>query len=311
MRHAHDHGSAVRPLVAGVAVSLLFVLVEAVTALITGSLALLSDAGHLLADSAGLLLALAAATAARRPADARRTYGYARFEVLAAPVHVTLLGGIAVYIAWESVARLRSPESIDAVPVIVVGLAGLLVNLVVLRLLRGHAHDNLNAKAATVEAGADAIGSVGVVVSAAFIALGGWRGADAVVGLAIVLFIIPRAVGLLRQAGSILLEAAPPGMDPAEIIAAGNAVPGVLALHDVHVWSIAPRFPALSAHVELSDVSCTEHVLTDLATLMQERFGIGHVTLQPETPSLHERMNCCLSPDAARMAHHVHAGGGR
>jgi cobalt-zinc-cadmium efflux system protein len=296
-------------LLAGVVATLGFVVIEIAVALWTHSLALLSEGGHMLADAGGMLLALAAATAARRPADSKRTYGYARFEVLAVPVHVTLLAAMAAYIAWEAIDRLRAPQSIHAAPVIVVGLGGLAVNLLVVRLLHHHAEHNMNARAASLEAMSDALGSIGVVASATFIALGGWRGADALVGLAIVAFIVPRAVFLLRQAASILLEGAPPGLDPAEIIAASNAVEGVLALHDVHVWSIAPSFPALSAHVELNDVACTEHVLTDLAALMQERFGIGHVTLQPETPRLHEQMNCCLSPDAARMSDHTHVGG--
>ncbi|MGE5596378.1 MAG: cation diffusion facilitator family transporter [Hyphomicrobiales bacterium] len=310
MDHALEHNhSPRRALLAGLGLSLAFVAIEAITGLLAGSLALVSDAGHTLADSAGLVLALAAASLGRRGPDTRRTYGYARFEVLAVPVHVTLLAGIAVYIIYESISRLGGGHEIDTLPVVLVGLAGLAVNLVVVRILHAHTHANLNARAAFVEAVADALSSVGVVVSAIAIALGAWSGLDTIVGLAIAAFILPRAWALLRQSSDILLEAAPAGLDPAEIIAAGSAVPGVLALHDVHVWSIAPRFPALSAHVELADVNCTEHILTDLTALLRERFGIGHVTLQPETPELHEAIACCLAPDAARMepAEHVHA----
>lgn len=295
-----------RRLFAGLALTGTFVLVEALTAWYSGSLALLSDAGHALADSAGLILALAAATAGKRPADARRTYGYARFEVLAVPVHVTLLLGIAAYILYESITRIGDSHDIRTGPVLVVGVAGLVVNLVVVGLLRAHSHDNLNARAATLEASADALTSVAVIASAGFIAFGGWAGADTVAGLLIVAFIVPRAILLLRQAADILLESAPAGLDPAEIVAASRSVTGVVALHDVHVWSIAPRFPALSAHVEVTDVHCTEHILTDLATLFRDQFGIGHVTLQPETRALHEAMGCCLSPDASLMPVHGH-----
>jgi cobalt-zinc-cadmium efflux system protein len=300
--HAHGrerHGSPRRALGLGLAVTLVFVAIEAATGLAAGSLALVSDAGHALADSAGLLLALAAATLARRPADARRTYGYARAEVLAVPVHVTLLLGIAAFIVYESVMRLGDPRSVDTTPVLVVGAAGLAVNLAVVRMLHSHAHESLNARAARLEAAADAVSSVAVLASAAFIALGGWRGTDVVVALGIAAFIVPRAFALLRQAASILLESAPPGLDPRQVMEASSTVEGVIALHDVHVWSIAPHFPALSAHVELADVACTEHVLTDLAALFRQRFGVGHVTLQPETRRLHEAMACCLSPDAA------------
>lgn len=304
--HGHGEGALERRLLFGLALTGAFVVIEALTAWWTGSLALLSDAGHALADSAGLILALAAATAGRKPADSRRTYGYARYEVLAVPVHVTLLLSIAAYILYESVSRFGDGHRVETGPVLVVGAAGLLVNLVVVGLLRAHSHDNLNARAATLEAAADALTSVAVVASAGFIALGGWEGADTVAGLLIVAFIVPRAFILLRQAADILLESAPAGIDPEEILAASRSVPGVVALHDVHVWSIAPRFPALSAHVELSDVHCTEHILTDLATLFRERWGIRHVTLQPETRELHEAIGCCLSPDASLMPAHGH-----
>ena len=298
--------SAPRALLIGLCLTLTFVAVEILTGLAAGSLALMSDGGHMLTDSAGLLLALAAATLGRRAPDARRTYGYARFEVLAVPVHVALLLLIAVYIVYESIGRLGHEHSIDTLPVLIVAAAGLAVNLAVMRLLREHAHENLNAKAAALEAASDAAGSVLVLVSSAFIALGGWHGADALAGLAIAAFIVPRAWTLFRQASSILLESAPPGLDPDEIVTASRDVPGVIDLHDVHVWSIAPRFPALSAHVELADVACTEHVLGDLGSLLRDRFGIGHVTLQPETPAIHEAIACCSSPDSALLQGAVH-----
>ncbi|MCK9520108.1 MAG: cation diffusion facilitator family transporter, partial [Dehalococcoidia bacterium] len=187
---------------------------------------------------------------------------------------------------------------------------GLAVNLLVVRLLHRHSHDNLNARAARLEASADAVSSVGVVLSAVAIHFGAWSGLDVIVALAIAGFILPRAWILLRQAADILLESAPAGLDIEEIIREGSRVEGVLALHDVHVWSITPRFPALSAHVELSDVNCTPHVLTDLTTLFRDRFGIRHVTLQPETQELHEAIECCLSPDAGLLdtPRHLHAG---
>ena len=307
----HTHWGARRALAAGLALTLIFVGIEAVTGFLAGSLALVSDAGHMLADSAGLILALGAATIARRAPDSRRTFGYARVEVLAVPVHVVLLFMIAGYIVFESIRRLGSTPEITTGPVIAVGTAGLVVNLIVIRLLHGHAHDNLNIRGAWLEALADTLGSVAVIISATAIALGAWAGIDALVGLGIALFILPRAWSLLRQAGSILLEGAPSGLEPQRIADAALEVQGVVALHDAHVWSIAPSFPAMSAHVELADAGCTEHVLTDLATLFRERFGIGHVTLQPETPSLHEAMECCLSPDAGLIELGAHSHGSR
>ncbi len=306
--HAHA-GQVRRALIAGLGLTVAFVVIEAVAGYLTDSLALVSDAGHMLADSAGLMLALAAATLARRPAGGRHTYGYARFEVLVVPIHVVLLAAIGGYIVVESIRHLRDTPSIETTPVIAVGFAGLLVNLLVVRLLHSHGAENLNMRAATLEASVDAIGSVAVIASATIIAFGGWAGIDALVGLAIAALIVPRAWNLLRQAGDILLESAPAGVDPSAVETAAREVQGVIALHDVHVWSIAPSFPALSAHVELADVTCTEHILTDLAALFRDRFGIGHVTLQPETPALHEAMECCLSPDSALLEPDVHAHG--
>jgi cobalt-zinc-cadmium efflux system protein len=302
--HGHPEGAEAtrRALLIGLAITVAVVVAEAITGLLAGSIALFSDAGHALADSAGLLLATTAVTLGQRAPDARRTYGYARFEVLALPFHALLLVVIAGYVIYESIARLRSPADVDVTPVLVVALLGLAANLLIMRLLHTHSHDNMNARAARFEAMADALGSVAVVASTIIIALGGWRGIDALAGLGIALFILPRAWSFLRQSGEILLEGVPTGIDPAEIVTAGNEVEGVLAMHDVHVWSIAPSFPALSAHVELADVACTEHILTDLAAMYRQRFGIGHVTLQPETPTLHEAIRCCLSPDAGLIA---------
>ena len=306
--HAGPNSGPRRALFAGLVITLAVVIAEAITGIFAGSIALFSDAGHAFADSGGLLLAAGAVTLGQRAPDVRRTYGYARFEVLALPLHALLLTAIAIYVVVESATRLRSPADVNVAPVLVVAALGLAANLVIMRLLHTHAHKNINARAARLEAMADALGSVAVIVSTVIIALGGWRGIDAIAGLAIAVFILPRAWSLFRQAGEILLESAPAGIDPAEIAAAGNSVEGVIAMHDVHVWSIAPSFPALSAHVELEDVNCTEHILTDLAAMYRSRFGIGHVTLQPETPALHEAIRCCMSPDAGLVreldAHH-------
>lgn len=308
---ANSSDGARRALAVGLLLTLIFVVAEAATGVWAGSLALISDAGHMLADSAGLILALGAATIARRAPDSRRTFGYARAEVLAVPIHVVLLFMIAGYIVFESVRRLSEPAEVTTGPVLVVGVLGLIVNLIVLRLLHDHSHDNLNIRGASLEALADTLGSVAVIASATAISLGAWDGIDALVGLGIALFILPRAWTLLRQAGGILLEGAPRGLEVDKIADAALEVRGVLALHDVHVWSIAPSFPAMSAHVEVADAGCTEHVLTDLAALFRERFGIGHVTLQPETPALHEAMECCLSPDAGLIELAAHSHGSR
>jgi cobalt-zinc-cadmium efflux system protein len=290
-----------RALLLGLALTLVFAAAQAVVGFASGSIALVSDAGHMLTDSVGLGLAFLAASIAARPPDARHTFGHARVEVLVVPLHVALLVGIAAFIVYESLGRLDGEQTIATGPVLATALAGLAVNLLVLRILHGHRHANLNIRGAALEATADALGSILVIVSTLAIAFGATPALDPVAALLIAALILPRAINLLRRAASILLESAPPGLDPRAIAAAARDVRGVLGLHDVHVWSIAPSFPALSAHVELADAHCTEHVLQDLATLMRERFGIAHVTLQPETPALHLAMECCSSPDAALL----------
>ena len=305
VREHHGDGPG-RALAVGLVLTLGFAGLEVLVGAMSGSLALVADAGHMLVDSAGLVLALAATLISRKPADLRRTYGYVRVEVLVVPLHVFLMLGIAVFIVYEAVGRIGGDPEIDGLPVLVVGLAGLAVNLVTFRMLHGHGHTNLNARGATLEVAADALGSVGVIVSATILLVTGWSGADVVIGLAIGALVVPRAVSLLRHALSILLESAPRGTDIAAIQRDARAVPGVNALHDLHVWSLAPSFAALSAHVELDTMEGCERKIAALAALLLKDHGIGHVTLQPETGQLHEEIACCLYPDAPVEAGHNH-----
>ena len=298
--------AAGRILVLGLALTLAFAAIELGTSFATGALALASDAAHMLVDSAGLLLALVATLVARRPADLQRSYGYARVEVLVVPLHVLLMLGIAGYIAYEAISRFASPPEIDAWPVLAVGVVGLGVNLVVMRLLHAHSAHNLNMRGAFLEVAADAIGSVGVIVAAVVLLATGWNRIDVIVSLAIAAFVVPRAMVLLRLSFGILLEATPPGIELEELERDAAAVPGVLALHDLHVWALAPSFLALSAHVEVATMDGCERQLSALGTLFRERYGISHLTLQPETRALHEALACCEFPDATGRGDHIH-----
>lgn len=307
---AHDdHGrSTVRVLGLSLAVTLTFAVVEVAVGFFSGSLALISDAGHMLVDSASLVLALAAAAVSRRPSDLRRTYGYARAEVLAVPLQVGLMLGLAGYIVSESISRIGSEPEISALPVFITGSAGLALNVVVLRLLATHSHQNMGARAARLEVAFDALGSVGVLVAGAVLFVWGWTPIDIIVSLAVGALVVPRAISLLRQAVAILLEGVPPGVNTDEIVASATAIEGVNALHDLHVWSLAPSFLALSAHVEVDSMTGSERAIASLASVLKERHGIGHVTLQAETHELHEAMACCEFPDAlADPGHRAHA----
>lgn len=299
-----DHGPA-RALRFGLLLTLAFAGVEVAAGFASGSLALVADAGHMLVDSAGLVLALAATLFARRPSDIRRTYGYARAEVLVVPLHVVLMLGLAAYIVFEAFGRLGDPQSIEWQPVLVTGGIGLALNLFVFRLLHPHAHDNLNARGAMFEVTADALGSVGVIVSAFVIAVWGWSQVDVIISIAIAALVVPRAVLLLRPVLAILLEGSPPGVSVDAIQEDARNIVGVNALHDLHVWSLAPSFVALSAHVEVESMADCEASIGSLTTMLRDRHGIAHVTLQPETRELHDAIACCLYPDAgvAEVAH--------
>jgi len=301
--------AAGRVLVLGLALTLAFAAVELGTSFATGALALASDAAHMLVDSAGLLLALVATLVARRPADLQRSYGYARVEVLVVPLHVILMLGLAGYIAYEGVSRFGAPPAVDGWPVLAVGVVGLGVNLLVMRMLHGHSAQNLNVRGAFFEVAADAIGSVGVILAAVVLITTGWNRIDVIVSLAIAAFVVPRAVALLRLSLGILLEATPPGIELEALERDAAAVPGVLALHDLHVWALAPSFLALSAHVEVSTMERCEQQLGALVALFRERYGISHLTLQPETRALHEALACCEFPDAAVDHDHIHEDG--
>ena len=298
--------AAGRVLLLGLALTLTFAAVELGTSFATGALALASDAAHMLVDSAGLLLALVATLVARRPADLQRSYGYARVEVLVVPLHVLLMLGLAGYIAYEAISRFGAPPAVDGWPVLAVGVVGLGVNLLVMRMLHGHSAQNLNVRGAFLEVAADAIGSVGVIVAAVVLITTGWNRIDVIVSLAIAAFVVPRAVALLRLSLGILLEATPPGIELEELEQDAAAVPGVLALHDLHVWALAPSFLALSAHVEVDTMERCEQQLGALGALFRERYGISHLTLQPETRALHEALACCELPDAAADHDHIH-----
>lgn len=304
----HGHGTAGRALAFGLVLTLAFAGVEVVAGFISGSLALLADAGHMLIDSAGLVLALGAALMARRPADPRRTYGYARVEVLIVPLHVVIMLGLATYLVYEAIQRAGDTPDIHGWTPLIVGAVGLGVNLATLRLLHPHSHDNLNARGAMYEVVADALGSVGVIVSGAVIVTTGWARIDLVMSLLIGALIVPRAIALLRPALSILLEGAPPGINVDRLVAEAADLPGVIALHDVHVWTINPKFVLLSAHVEVDSMDRAAEAIAGVTALARSRHGIEHVTLQPETPELHEAIACCEFPDAdpALLPRHAH-----
>ena len=270
-------------LVATLALTTGFLVVEAVAAVVTRSLALLADAGHMLADAGSLALALFAVWIAHRPATAEKTYGYYRVEILAALVNAVALLGVAGWILLEAWQRLFHPEAIAGTPMLVVAVVGLLVNLLCAWLLHAGAGDSLNVRAAYLEVLSDALTSAGVIVAAAIVVLTGWTLVDPITSVVIAVMIVVRTWSLLKQAVNVLLEGTPAHLELAEIEEAMRQVPGVQRVHDLHVWTLTSGREAMSAHVVVADVRESDRLLDALHTVLHVKFGIDHTTIQLES----------------------------
>lgn len=285
MGSGHSHGertSNTRALSAALGLTGCFLVVEVMAGLWTGSLALISDAAHMLTDTAGLAIALAGVKIGERPADSQRTFGYKRFEILAAAFNAVLLLCVGIYILYEGWQRLAKPEEIQSIPMLVVAAIGLGVNLFSMRLLGAGKDDNLNVKGAYLEVWSDMLGSIGVIAAAALIWLTGWVWVDAIVAIAIGLWVLPRTWQLFKETINILLEGVPDGINADAVSASLKALPGVREIHDLHIWAIASGVPSLSAHLVLEESAEGDEVRQRAAKHLDEKYEIEHVTLQIE-----------------------------
>lgn len=292
MGHVHGQapttagGTQRRRLLLVLALTLAVLVAEVVGAVLSGSLALLADAGHMATDAVGVALALGAVTLAQRPARGRRTFGWQRVEILAAVANGLLLVAVTGYVLVEAVARLVDPPPVAAGPVLVIGVVGLLVNLVSVAVLHRGRGTSLAVRGAYLEVLADAIGSVVVIVAAVVVLTTGWTPADTAGSVLIAVLVLPRAWGLLRDALDVLLEAAPRGVDMAEVRAHILSVDGVLDVHDLHAWTITSGMPVLSAHVVVTDAVLADghggQVLDALCGCLGSHFDVAHCTFQLE-----------------------------
>lgn len=292
MGAGHDHTAGAegneRALLAALGLTGGFMLAEVAAGLWFNSLALLSDAMHMFTDVTALLIAVAAIRIARRPADRRRTYGYHRFEVLAAAFNASLLFLVAMYILWEAARRFREPAEVESFGMLLVALAGLAVNAASMWILRGRSEGSLNVKGAYLEVWADLLGSLGVVAAALLIRFTGWSWVDPLVGAAIGLWVLPRTWTLLREAANVLLEGVPEGVDLDAVEQALLAAPGVTGVHDLHVWALSSGRTALTAHIEARpSLPREERLEASVGRMLEERFGITHAAVQVELPDAH------------------------
>ncbi len=299
--HAHDdahghgrpssgHGAA---FAIGIALNLAFVALEAVYGLISGSLALIADAGHNLSDVFGLVIAWGATVLSRRPPSRRFTYGLGHSSILAALVNAVVLMLAAGAIALEAVRRFADPQPVAGATVMLVAGVGIAINLgTALLFLRGRKHD-INIRGAFLHMAADAAVSAGVVVAGLAIGATGWLWIDPVTSLLIVAVIVAGTWGLLKEALVMSLAAVPPGIDAEAVRRHLAGLPGVTAVHDLHIWAMSTTDTALTAHLVMPDAADGDAFLCDVATGLRDRFGIGHTTLQVER----DAKACALEPD--------------
>jgi cobalt-zinc-cadmium efflux system protein len=257
-----------------------FMFIEVIGGLFTGSLALLADAGHMLTDVAALGLSAFAMWMAARPSTPEKSYGYHRAEILAAVTNAVVLLLLAVWILYEAYRRVFEPSHVLGVPMLFIGLVGLAVNVASMKLLADESASSLNVRSAYLEVLSDAISSVGVILGGGIIWMTGWVLIDPLLSAGISIFIVWRTWGLLSQAVHVLMEGVPTHLDAKEVGQAMAGVPGVKGIHDLHIWTITSGLDALSAHVVVPVGEDRDAVLGRLQSLLRDRFGIDHVTLQ-------------------------------
>jgi cobalt-zinc-cadmium efflux system protein len=313
MSHDHAHSAVEVPtdgkvegkFVLALALTGLILIAEIVGGVWTGSLALLSDAAHVFLDMFALALSYGAIRLAALPPNSSHTYGFHRMKVIAAFINGATLLLVAFEIFREAWSRFQNPEPILAGPMLVVAVIGLIVNLVVVFVLSGHDHDDLNTRAAFLHVLGDTLSSVGVIVAGIIILFTGWMWVDPLVSVLIALVILSGAGRVLKQTIHILNEGAPEGVDVAEVGRAMRQVTGVEEVHDLHAWTVSPGYTALSAHVVLVDqaLSQTHSIMDELKEIIAHQFGIEHTTIQFECRNCGQGPVVCVAePEVAAIS---------
>jgi cobalt-zinc-cadmium efflux system protein len=313
--HDHSHGAHVHGPTSGtrmwisLVVTLLFCAGEAIAGVVSHSLALLSDAGHNVSDAVALGLAAYAVAAIKKPAAGRHTYGYIRVSTLTALFNSSTLVIIAIFIAIEAIGRFRHPEAITGNLMIGVACVSVLMNTVIALALAGDAKHSLNSRAAFIHMAGDALSAVAVVVAGVIVHYTGWLYADPIVSLMIAAFIFWSAIGIVREAGDVLMEKAPKGLDVEEMAARIGGIDPVCGVHDVHVWTVGEGRNLLSCHVALPaeyTLLETTAIVAKIDKMLHDDFGIEHATIQPEENGLCKMAH---APTVfCTMEAHAHAG---
>ncbi len=269
------------------ALTAVFMIIEFAGGLLANSLALIADSAHMLTDVGALGLSLFVLWFSRRPASTNKTYGYLRLEILAALLNGSILILLSIVIFWEAYQRVRAPEPIQGPLMLGVAVAGLLVNIIAAFTLHGSAEHNLNVRGAYLHVLGDLLGSVGAIAAALVIMTTGWMPADAFISAFVGLLILVASWKLVRESVDVLLEAVPRHIEMGTVRKAICGIPGVDEVHDLHVWTLTSGFLAMSGHAVVRNPENNQRVLRDITECMRQNFGITHVTVQLELPTLH------------------------
>ena len=305
--HDHSHAAVTegnaKKLTIALILTTTFLIIEFIAGLITQSLALLSDAAHMFTDAAALAIALAAIKIAKRPADNKRTFGYQRFEILAALFNASMLFFVAMYILYEAYQRFTQPPEIQSLGMLIVASIGLIINLISMKILMSSATESLNMKGAYLEVLSDALGSVGVIIGAVIIYYTNWYWVDTIIAVAIGFWVLPRTWILLRQSINILLEGVPEEIDIEKLRHDLLALDGVESIHQLKVWAITSKNIHLTVHLFAPNIDRNQLHRTAIEMLSHEH-GIAEVTLQIEDDA---EMNCQHTHQHVEDEQHDHS----
>lgn len=286
--HDHSHDGSTRSLRIALLLTATLLVVEVIGGWLSNSLALLADAGHMLTDVGALGLSLFIAWFSGQPSTPQKSYGYLRWEILAAFLNGSALLLISAWILFEAVLRVRQPQPIAGSLMLGVAVAGLVVNVASARILHPASRESINVRGAYLHVLGDLLASIGTVVAAILIRFTGWLVADPIASFLTTALIMRGAWSLVRESVDVLLESAPRHIDPAAVRAQLEAIPGIESVHDLHVWTVTPKMVAMSAHAIVRDSEAQQHALEHVHDAMR-LFGIQHVTVQLERREMHER----------------------
>ncbi|HET7583507.1 MAG TPA: cation diffusion facilitator family transporter [Gemmatimonadaceae bacterium] len=287
-RHVHANTDAARRLRIALAITASVLVAEVVGGIIANSLALLADAGHVLTDAAALALSLVVTSLLRRPETPSKTYGYLRWEILAAFLNGAVLLVLSVWIVWEAITRLRHPAAVQETLMLAVAVLGLAANLAAARILHPASSGSMNVRGAYLHVLGDLLGSVGTVVAAMVIHVTGWTPADPLASLLVTALVVHAAWRLVRESVDVLLESTPAHIALDSVRSQLHTIPGVASVHDLHVWTVTSGHYAMSVHVVVPDAERHQHVLEHIHDAMR-LYGIDHVTVQLEQAAMYER----------------------